>query len=134
MDPTESDAARIPAGNLRVPRDEFLAVWREAARRAGDPFDWYPEAVARTCRWMAALPMRTALCGGQARSPVTGRGWPARAELIEAEWRAAEGSDGFSPDLATRPGWCEGVRATLRWAWARDGAAPFSGRVAVPGG
>ncbi|MHC1560784.1 hypothetical protein ACR9E3_17640 [Actinomycetospora sp. C-140] len=130
MKPTDADAVRIPPRNLGVPRDAFVAVWRQAVDRAEatDTGDGYADAVVQTCRWMAALPMRTALCGGQARSPVTLRGWPARPDLIEAEWEAAQRPDAFTPDLASRPGWCDGVRATLRWAWRGDGAPP----VAVP--
>jgi len=135
--PTDSDAARIPAGNVRVPRDEFVAHWREALRRVelGDhePADGYLEAVAHTCRWMAALPMRTALCGGQARSPVRLRGWPARADLIEAEWQAAQRAEEFLPELAARPGWCDGVRATLRWAWRGEGPPPLPAALSVAG-
>ncbi|GLZ49829.1 hypothetical protein Acsp06_60140 [Actinomycetospora sp. NBRC 106375] len=134
MKPTDADAARIPPRNLGVPREAFVAVWREAVGRAeaADPgdvdgyVDGYVDAVVHTCRWMAALPMRTALCGGQARSPVTLRGWPARPDLIEAEWAAAQRPDAFTPDLAARPGWCDGVRATLAWAWCGDGPPPLA--------
>jgi hypothetical protein len=120
---------RIASQNLRVPREEFLAVWDAASRRnvergeAGGT-DWGVAAVVATCRWMAAVPMRTALCGGLPRSPVTLQGCRARGELIEAEWQAAQADD-FAPVLAARPGWCDGVRATLRWAWRRDGPPPI---------
>ncbi len=130
MDPTSSDAARISTVNVRVPHEEFLTVWHEASRReaerAGDEAgDWYVGAVAQTCRWLAAVPMRTALCGGLPRSPVTLRACVAREQLIEAEWQAAQRQDQFSPTLAARPGWCEGVRATFRWAWSRQGPPPI---------
>lgn len=47
-------------------------------------------------------------------------------ELIEVEYLAAEQLDVRRPDLpASRPGWCEGIRATLRWAWRRSGPAPL---------
>ena len=132
MDPTTTAAGRIAPGNVRVPREEFEAVWDEASRRgtelsSADVVDWYVVAVAQTCRWMAAVPMRTALCGGLPRSPVTLRGCLARAELIEAEWQAAQ-RDEFSALLAARPGWCDGARATLRWAWGRAGPPPLEGR------
>ena len=71
-----------------MPREEFVAVWDEARRRETEPgADAYAAAVAQTCRWLAAVPMRTALCGGLPRSPVTQRACVARAELIEAEKR-----------------------------------------------
>lgn len=133
MGPTNPGAVTIAAENLRVPREEFLAVWGEATRReagvteAGTT-DWTMAAVVATCRWMAAVPMRTALCGGLPRSPVTLQGCRARREFIEAEWRAAQTDDRFAPVLAARPGWCEGVRATFRWAWCGEGPPP----VAVP--
>ena len=130
MDPTSSDAAGITAENLRVPQEEFLTIWHEASRReaelADDEIvDWYVGAVVQTCRWMAAVPMRTALCGGLTRSPVTLRACVAREELIEAEWYAAQRQDQFSQNLAARPGWCEGVRATFEWAWRRQGPPPI---------
>lgn len=118
MDPTRTDAPRISAENVRVPHDEFLEVWR-AAERAGDA-EGYPGAVAQTCRWLAAVPLRTALCGGLPRSPVTQRACVARAALIEAEWEAAR-----EPGPADRPGWADGVRATFAWAWLRQGPPPI---------
>lgn len=130
MDPTSSEAVRITTGNLRVPHEEFLAIWHEAGRLAAergddDGTDWYVRAVVQTCRWMAAVPMRTALCGGLPRSPVTLRACVATEQLIEAEWQAAQRPERFSPTLAARPGWCDGVRATLRWAWSRHGPPPI---------
>lgn len=125
-----SGAVRIASENIRVSREEFLAIWAEADRREAelaehDVTDWYVAAVAQTCRWMAAAPMRTALCGGLPRSPVTRRASLARGESIEAEWQDAQRPDQYSPDLAARPGWCEGVRATFRWAWCRQGPPPI---------
>ena len=122
MAPTRADATRLRVENLRVPREEFQAVWDEARRREADG---YTEAVAQTCRWLAAVPMRTALCGGQARSPVTLRACVAQPASIEDEWQAAQDRDRFVPDLAARPGWCDGVRATLAWAWDRSGPPPL---------
>jgi hypothetical protein len=126
VDPTRSDVVHVRAGNVRVPHEEFLTVWDEARRREADgtDADWYAGAVAQTCRWLAAVPMRTALCGGLPRSPVTQRACVAREELIEAEWRAAQQEE-FSPNLAARPGWGDGVRATFRWAWGLDGPPPI---------
>lgn len=120
---------RVASQNLRVPREEFLAVWDAASRREGElgeasDTDWGMAAVVATCRWMAAVPMRTALCGGLPRSPVTLQGCRARGDLIEAEWQAARAND-FAPVLAARPGWAEGVRATFRWAWRGDGPPPI---------
>lgn len=116
------DRTGIAAANVRVPHDEFLAVWRAADR---DPGDWYAVAVAQTCRWMAAVPMRTALCGGLPRSPVTQRACVARVDLIEAESRDARHPERFAPALAARPGWCDGVRATFDWAWTGQGPPPL---------
>ena len=109
-------------------RDEFVAVWRAAVvldrTRVLDD-DWYPAAVALTCRWLAAASTRTAHGGGLTRSPATRRQVLAYEELIEAECLAAEQLETRRPDLAaTRPGWCDAVRATLRWAWKRNGEPP----------
>ncbi len=119
----------VRAGNLRVPAPEHVAVWREADRRQDDdPDDWFLRAVSHSCRWLAAVPLRTALCGGLTRSPVTGRACLAHPGTIELEWRSASSDTGFSPDLRVRPGWAAGVRATLGWAWAGESGPP----VAIP--
>jgi hypothetical protein len=56
------------------------------------------------------------------RPPVSRRDESAYEELIEAEYLAAELLDVRRPNLVeSRPGWCEGIRATLRWAWRRPG-------------
>jgi hypothetical protein len=130
---TAEDLAGIPPGNLRVPLPEFGAVWAAAERRCvelgerGVTDDWYPAAVAVTCGWLAAAVVRPEV--GRpflARSPVTGRTASAYEELIEAEYLAAEQLDVRCPDLLVdRPGWCEGVRATLHWAWRRSGPPPL---------
>ena len=132
MEVTEKDIARIPVRNLRVPRDDFVAVWIEAQRLCRDNgqrgvSDWYPAGVATTCSWLAGAIVRAS--SGQrypAYSPVTRRTATAYEELIEAEYLAAELLDVRRPELVqSRPGWCEGIRATLRWAWRRSGPAPL---------
>ena len=123
---TAADVARVPAGNLRVPRDEFGAVWaaaeahqeEQARRRVAD---WYGAGVVMTCRWVAGATVRP-YSGpwGPAAAPVTGRLNQAYEELIEAEYLAAErlAMRRPVPDwLAARPGWIEAVLATLDWAW-----------------
>jgi len=53
-------------------------------------------------------------------------------ELIEAEFLAAEQLAWRRPDLVEhRPGWCEGIAATLRWAWRRNGPAPLPSAVST---
>ncbi len=47
-------------------------------------------------------------------------------ELIEAEYLAAERFEELYPHRAERsPGWGDGVRATLRWAWRSRGRPPI---------
>lgn len=132
MEVTEADVARIPPGNLRVSREDFAAVWRtaveqdeEQARRGIS--DWYAGGVAVTCQWMATAPARSTSGPGRlTRSPATRRSRVAYEELIEQEFLAAERLDQTRPDLIeARPGWCEAVRATLRWAWRRQGPPPL---------
>ena len=130
MEVTQSDIAGLPFGNVRVPRPDFVAVWRTASARAADQgargvTDWYAGAVALTCRWLAAAPLRTARGGGLVRSPAKRRRVPAYEELIEEEFLAAQDLEQRRPDLAARPGWCEGVRATLQWAWRAEGPPPL---------
>lgn len=137
MDVTESDVAGLPVGNVRVPRAEFLSVWREAARRSEEQGqrgmqDWYHGAVAVTCRWMAAAPLRSPNGAGLARSPARGVPFVASEELIEAEYLAAQNLEQRRADLAARAGWCEAVRATLRWAWRAEGPPPLELSVTTP--
>ena len=130
MEVAPSDISGIPPGNVRVPRRDFVALWRAASAHAAGQAergatDWYAGAVALTCRWMAAAPLRTAQAGGLVRSPATRRRVLAYEELIEEEFLAAQDLEQRRPDLAARPGWCEGVRATLRWAWRAEGPPPL---------
>ncbi|MCO1658902.1 hypothetical protein [Pseudonocardia humida] len=132
MEVTDRHVARIPPGNLRVPRAEFVAVWRAAEQlnqesgARGEP-DWYAGAVAVTCRWLAATTVRR--YNGRihiAAAPVTRREVRAYEELIEAEALAADNLALRTPRLLTsRPGWCEGIRATLAWAWRHEGPPPL---------
>lgn len=130
MEVTQSDVSGIPVGNVRVPRQEFIAAWQAASARDAEHgrrgiTDWYAGAVALTCRWMAAAPLRTSRGGGVTRSPATRRRTLAYEELIEEEFLAAQDLEQRRPDLAARPGWCEGVRATLQWAWRAEGPPPL---------
>jgi hypothetical protein len=138
MEVTDADVAAMPARNVRVPLSDFVAVWRAASDRDHDDSSrggegWYAAAVATTCRWLATAPSR--LQNGLADStpaPATRRTAMAYEELIEAEFLAAERLEELRPDLArSRPGWCEGVRATLRWAWRRQGPPPLDLEIAA---
>jgi len=132
MEVTEAHVARIPAGNLRVPRADFAAVWRAAEqenREQGERgvTDWYAGGVIITCRWLAGA-VTTTQTGRQmpAFAPVSNRSARAYEELIEAEYVAVEQLAARRPDLVVaRPGWCEAVRATLRWAWRHEGPPPL---------
>lgn len=137
MEVTSADVDAIPSRNVRVAVGEFVAVWRAASDRDhDDPAQggegWYAAGVAATCRWMATAPSR--LANGLADStpaPATRRRSLAYEELIEAEFLAAERLEETRPHLTqSRPGWCEGIRATLRWAWRREGPPPLA--VEVP--
>lgn len=130
MDVTESDVAGLPVHNIRVPQGEFISLWRTANAQSADQgadgvTNWHAGAVALTCRWMAAAPTRTRSGGGLTRSPATRRRVLAYEELIEEEYVAALDLELRRPDLAARLGWCEGVRATLRWAWRAEGPPPL---------
>lgn len=132
MEVTEKDVKRIPVRNLRVSLDEFVAVWAEAERRNAEQAergvtDWYAGGVIVTCRWIARAVMRPASGPRRlARPPVSRHDERAREELIEAEYLVAELLDVRRPDLVeSRPGWCEAIRATLRWAWRSSGTPPI---------
>lgn len=123
---TAADIARIPRTNLRVPVEEFAQVWVEAGRRSAGG-DWYAAGVAMTCRWMARGTVELNGRHTPVWAPVTNRSARAYEELIEAELLAAETLALRRPVpawLAARPGWCEAVCATLRWAWRRSGPPP----------
>lgn len=128
---TRQHAAAVPAGNLRVTRAEFAAVWAAAEQLSevvgSHTTDRYFAGVAATCRWLAGATERTS--GGRiepAGAPVTGHGEPACAELIDAEYRAAEEHDQDDSPSPGQPGWHDGVWATLRWAWRNEGPPPLS--------
>ncbi len=134
MDVTAVDVARVPTGNLRVPREEFAAVWAAAEAQQEEQAklrvaDWYGGGVVMTCRWLARATVRSP--GGPwypARAPVTERPNQAYEELIEAECLAAErlAMRRPVPDwLAARPGWIEAVLATLDWVWRGSGRSPL---------
>ncbi|MBC3191694.1 hypothetical protein H7X46_11540 [Pseudonocardia sp. C8] len=132
MDSTAERSTRIPRANLRVPPEEFLEVWRAARDRAGGPTSrqtdgWYAAGVLATCQWLATADY-TAPDGRRrpAAAPVSGKRTRAYEELIEAEFLAAELLPERQPLLLTsRPGWCEGIQATLRWAWRNSGPRPL---------
>ena len=141
---TENDVERIPLRNLRVPLEEFVAVWMAAEQLAAAQAeqrvtDWYIGGVVVTCQWIArAVVQPTSGPRRLARSPVSRRTAAAYEELLEAEYLAAELLDIRRPDLLKhRPGWGEGIRATLRWAWRRSGPPPIGvsphGRVTIAG-
>jgi hypothetical protein len=120
MEMTAALVARIPPGNLRVPRDEFAAVWVAAERRNWEQGERVAGRVHPSRRRDLPVAGR-----GDSEYP-TGRPVPAPApvsncpdrafeELIEAEYQAADLLEVRCPDLLkSQPGWCEEVRATLR--------------------
>lgn len=128
-----ADLTRVPIKNIRVPRTEFGAVWaaaeaQSASEAARGATDWYAGGVVVTCRWLAGAVVTDQTGRRQLPySPATERNTPAYEELIETEYLAAEGLDLARPYLVEhRPGWCEGIRATLRWAWRCTDPAPLA--------
>ena len=60
---TDSDIARIPAANIRVPPAEFAALWTTAEQLCDDQDHrgtaaWYAGGVAATCEWLPAAVLR----------------------------------------------------------------------------
>lgn len=130
---TAKDIARVPVQNLHVSRAEFGALWALADQRSREEgadrgrSGWYTAGVAVTCMWLAdavyAPPWGRPY---PARSPIGDRAVRAYAESIEAEFQAAELLAERKPWLLDeRPGWCEGIRTTLRWAWRHEGSPPL---------
>ena len=129
-----ADVAKVPAGNMRVSRAEFAALWQTAERFHDEQVgrgvaDWYGCGVVETCRWLANAIVKPEVGPWRlAPSPVTKRIQVASDELIEAECRAAERLAGCRPvpaQLQRRPGWVEAVVATLDWAWRQHGSSPL---------
>ena len=129
MEVTVEAVERIPRGNVRVPLDDFVALWKlaehfsETSRGAG----WYAAGVVMTCRWMASVAVPSVKGRWElAWAPVTERSGSAHEETIAAELLATELELIRTPaGREGRPGWLEGVLATLRWAWARSAIPPF---------
>jgi len=131
---TARDIERIPAGNIHVPRDQFVALWSAAEWHLEDQarcgvVDWYGAGVVMTCRWLACATVRPSTGAWYiASAPVTESRRLAYEELIEAECLAAEKLDMRRPVpvwVANRPGWLDGVLATLNWAWRRTSGPPL---------
>jgi hypothetical protein len=125
-----TDVARIPAGNLRVPRSEFAALWAGAEHFLEQhPGDWYAFGVVATCRWIATATVRPRTGSWYvAPAPITQRSASAYEELIEAEYLAAETLSLRQPPpawLSKQPGWLDGVLAMFAWAWRRSARPPL---------
>ncbi|GEL26781.1 hypothetical protein PSU4_57350 [Pseudonocardia sulfidoxydans NBRC 16205] len=129
---TDREISRIPAGNLRVSRAAFGQLWREVEAHA-DNETARGASTARTaglvlsCRWIACATTKVNERRFPAVRPI-GQGAPlAIAELIEAEYLAAEtaaaGGVGASR-FASKPGYVDSVCAVLRWVWRRNGPRP----------
>lgn len=118
----------IPRSNLRVPRAEFVLIWRLAEHLAeSGQADWYVAGVAATCRWLACAAVPSIHGGWKpAWAPVTRRSSVAHEESIAAELMAAEVAFvRSSGGIEGRPGWLEGILTTLQWAWAGSTKAPL---------
>ena len=129
MELTARHVDDIPRGNLRVPRSDFVALWRIAEHLGTtSSADWYVTGVAMTCRWLARAAMPSVQgCGWElAWAPVTQRAGLAHEELIASELLAAERLALRHPrGIEGRPGWLEGIVATLRWVWAASPVPPL---------
>lgn len=134
MELTARHFERIPRTNLRIPVREFARLWLAAEQRdaameaAGEPEDGYLSGVCATCEWMAGVIIKVRTADGRQvsafrSSPVTGENVKAYEELIAEETRVAEQI--VADSLPGRPGFVDGVLATLLWAWRRSGVPPI---------
>jgi len=130
-----SDFDRIRREHLRgVKVTEFARLWLTAEQRADalkadGREDGYLAGVQWTCRWIANGSYRydapvDGRHGESARSPITRKSEFAIEELIEEETLAAERLVGRW-EWPGRPGYVEGVAATLAWTWRRSGVPPI---------
>lgn len=128
MEVTDLLVDGVPRGNIRVPRHEFVALWRLVEHlAAANPADWYLVGVAATCRWLACAAVPSIVGGWElARAPVTRRAIRAHEEVIATELMAAEVAAVRHPGgIEGRPGWLEGILTTLRWAWTGSAKVPL---------
>jgi len=119
MDVTDALVAAIPEWNVRVPLDEFAAMWRAAEPWYGV---WMPNprnqgrvtGIVEVCRWLAGVTQE---------APVTGRLVLADEVTIEAEVLAIEetiaATEAGAPPAWTLlpPGRADGVILAFTWAW-----------------
>lgn len=130
------DFDRIRREHLRgVKVAEFARLWLTAERHAEavkaetGHEDGYLAGVQWTCRWIANGSYRydapnDGRHGELARSPITRKSVYAIEELIEEETIAVEKLIGHW-EWPGRPGYIEGVFATLAWTWRRSGRPPI---------
>ena len=123
-----ADFERVPRENLRVPWDEFVAVWSLAERRA-DAGSLYALGVAKTCRWIAHANVPGVIFGPDpAWPPITHRQILADPDTIEAE--TVQAAVWYALDPADReghwePGLLEGIAGTFHWVWWECGFPPL---------
>jgi len=130
MELTAADFERIPGENLRVPRDEFVAVWVLAERKA-EAGSIYALGVSTTCRWIAHAEVQwSELFGPEpAWPPVTPQQILADPDTIEAETMKAAVWYALDPEEREGhwdPGRLEGIAETFHWVWWECGFPPLA--------
>ncbi len=119
MDVTDALVAGVPELNLRVPLEEFAAMWRAAepwygVRMANPRNQGKVTGLVDVCRWLA---------GVTEVAPSTGRRMRATWETIEDEVSAIEAAfvdieRGRPPAWTLYPvGRADGVIIAFTWAW-----------------
>lgn len=105
-------------------RPEFDALWDYAESLGAGPTrgDQYLVGVVRTCRWLAARPVRDQIIRRSRilLSPITRRALAVMPETVEAEYVAALSAPSRDRELA------RGVAATLAWACRGSARAPYN--------
>jgi hypothetical protein len=132
MQITVERVERIPAGNLRVRLTDFVTMWVAAegvcdwhAQRR--EIHWYAAGVCATCRWLAATPLPSPRGRDELwPAPYTGRAGAAYGDLIEHESVLAE-TDLMHNEAGWpgRPGYLEGIVATLLWVLDESDVPPI---------
>jgi hypothetical protein len=142
MEITAQVLAGVPGRNIHIPLADFAAVWRLAETELSRLLisawetDWEPSyalAVVGTCRWLA----NAEELYGRATAPIQISGLPVgpadrqtiQAVHEESRYLMSRFPGGYeSPGMPPRPGYLEGVREAVEWAWLL-GPRP---RVGVP--
>lgn len=112
---------KVPADNLRIPREAFGHLWAQVERWGSQPGpdNHYLVGVIWTCRWLSGQPVWSRIDKRMEvpKSPFTRCTHAAMPETIEAEYITAATACRRPGQHTSRIELAHGVVATLDWTW-----------------